>query len=601
MRLSTIQYHQRGIDGILQQQSILSKIQNQISSGKKILTPSDDPVGSTKALRLRQEIHSLEQLLKNGDAAQSALEFEDSVLGAINTLLQRVQELTVAGGNGALTDHDRNSIASELSSRFNELVDLANSKGSNGEYLFSGFKGQTKAVEPNGAQQFQFNGDEGQKYIKLGKSTQIPVSDSGKHLFFDIPTATIHSQTTSGIAQVVMPGSGLVPSGTLSTLDSNELILNSILVSPSLDDGISTTDPSASALAISNAINASSLDHGIQAQAQSNEVNLGVYTAAALGANEFTLNGIQVIDPGGTENSLLNTLAGLSEQTGVVASQPLGPGTDILLTAADGKNIQLETAGGATASFAHFDLTGGAQDSVQRSAVELRDQTAFTVGGLSPADVGLTAGTVPVTLNSGSGTISQAVLTASIPDPNESYSIVFNAGGTTFDIVANSNPNVPLEGFNDVAYVNGGSIDFLGIQVSISGVPNAGDVFQVGFEQPPSEDIFSTMQNLIHNLKNNGGDSARLSYELGVALTNLENTQTRILEVRAQVGARLNVIEDQREINHQIEFLAQSNLSQIEDLDYAEAISQLNQQTLTLQAAQQSYVRIQSLSLFNYL
>ena len=106
---------------------------------------------------------------------------------------------------------------------------------------------------------------------------------------------------------------------------------------------------------------------------------------------------------------------------------------------------------------------------------------------------------------------------------------------------------------------------------------------------------------MISGVKGNGGDGPRLSYEIGVGLSNLANFETRVLEVRAKVGARLNVIDSQKDTNQDLSFLATENLSRIEDLDLAEAITKLSQIRLSLEAAQQSYIKIQSLSLFNYL
>jgi len=84
-------------------------------------------------------------------------------------------------------------------------------------------------------------------------------------------------------------------------------------------------------------------------------------------------------------------------------------------------------------------------------------------------------------------------------------------------------------------------------------------------------------------------------------LTNIDTHMDNVYSARTRVGTRLNVIEQQRQINESGKFSQQTLLSQIEDLDYASAITQLNLQAVGLEAAQQSYVRIQGLSLFNFL
>lgn len=83
-------------------------------------------------------------------------------------------------------------------------------------------------------------------------------------------------------------------------------------------------------------------------------------------------------------------------------------------------------------------------------------------------------------------------------------------------------------------------------------------------------------------------------------LTDLDNAMGRILETRASVGARMNAIEEQKTANASFSVAVEQVRSTLEDLDYAEAISRFNQQLAALQASQQSFLKIQGLSLFDY-
>jgi flagellar hook-associated protein 3 FlgL len=74
-----------------------------------------------------------------------------------------------------------------------------------------------------------------------------------------------------------------------------------------------------------------------------------------------------------------------------------------------------------------------------------------------------------------------------------------------------------------------------------------------------------------------------------------------VLNVRAEVGARLSMLDDVQAAREDFNVEVQRNLSNLQDIDYAEAISRMNRQMLGLQAAQQSYTRVSQLSLFNYL
>ena len=75
----------------------------------------------------------------------------------------------------------------------------------------------------------------------------------------------------------------------------------------------------------------------------------------------------------------------------------------------------------------------------------------------------------------------------------------------------------------------------------------------------------------------------------------------KILEIRANVGARLNTVDKQIEINASFTLQLKTTLSEIRDLDFSEAVTKLNLRLVGLQAAQNAYTRVQGLSLFNYL
>ena len=107
------------------------------------------------------------------------------------------------------------------------------------------------------------------------------------------------------------------------------------------------------------------------------------------------------------------------------------------------------------------------------------------------------------------------------------------------------------------------------------------------------ENIFTTLETLATDLEANAPD--------GASLTQLDRAMDHLLEFRAVVGARLNAIDSQENINEALLLGLETTRSNIEDLDYAEAATRLSQQSITLQAAQQAFVRVQNLNLFNFL
>ena len=105
--------------------------------------------------------------------------------------------------------------------------------------------------------------------------------------------------------------------------------------------------------------------------------------------------------------------------------------------------------------------------------------------------------------------------------------------------------------------------------------------------------MFRSLDDFATDLEANAPDSTILT-RLDSAIDSMANT-------RASIGSRMNVIEGQRNSNESFSLVMEENRSNLEDLDYAEAISRFEQQLLALQASQQSFVKIQGLSLFNYI
>lgn len=186
MRISTGMIFDSGVNSIQQRTSSLLRTQQQISSGRRILSPSDDPVAAARALEVTQSKEINVQYLTAQDNAKSSLGVMDGQLSSATDLFARVRELTVQAGNAALTPADRKSIALELRTRFDELVGLANSTDGSGQYLFSGYQGTNKPFAGSVDSGVAYVGDDGQRTLRLSGSRNLPVSQSGNDLFMRI-------------------------------------------------------------------------------------------------------------------------------------------------------------------------------------------------------------------------------------------------------------------------------------------------------------------------------------------------------------------------------------------------------------------------------
>ena len=191
MRISTIQAFNTGVRGIQDNYSAATRTQEQISSGKRILTPADDPVASVRLLQLDQEASKLDQYKNNLTAATNSLTQQEAVLNSVNNLLQRVREITLEAGNGALDAGGRQALAQELAEREDELFGLVNSQNARGEYLFGGFKSGSQPFVRQDDGSYIYQGDEGQRSIQIGSARTVAINDNGKELFVDISNAGV--------------------------------------------------------------------------------------------------------------------------------------------------------------------------------------------------------------------------------------------------------------------------------------------------------------------------------------------------------------------------------------------------------------------------
>jgi len=418
MRISTIQAFNNGVQGLQKNYANAIRTQEQISTGNRILTPADDPVASVRLLQLEQQQSVLGQYKENLTAAKNSLAQEEVTLNSVNTVLQRVRELAVQAGNGALSQADRQSIAAELGERENELLGLMNSRNARGEYLFAGFQGKTQPFVRQADGSYRYEGDEGQRKLQIASSQSVPISDNGKKTFENVINA--------GRLQL-NPAAPPFPAG--STLEVSK---------PLVQDEVAFT-----------------------------------------GANPFPNGGVVVV------------FAGAPNQN-------------------------------------NYAVYGA----------------PYTVGDTPFPD--------------GGGTLDA--------DPDKADTLVFR-----------------------------------GVTLKFSGVPVGGETVQLTVDPTQQKQgILDTIAQLKTSLQ--GPVSGfQIGDAVAVALTNLDHGMTTVDSVRGEIGARLNVVETTQTDNEDVGLVNKSVQAELRELDYAEALSRLAFQSVILEAAQQSYVKVSGLNLFNKL
>ncbi len=207
-------------------------------------------------------------------------------------------------------------------------------------------------------------------------------------------------------------------------------------------------------------------------------------------------------------------------------------------------------------------------------------------------------GTFTVTANAnnaGTGLLGASTVTNAANYDGGTYQIQFTAGGGgAYNIVNGGGVTV-----SSGTYTNGSNISFDGLQIALSGTPVAGDEFTVAAST--NQSLFTTVQNLATALQSGTSSSTALSNTISGVLNNLDQALTKISDTQASVGGRLNTITSQQSVQTSQQTQLQTSIASLQGLNYAAAITQLDQQNTTLQAALQSYAQTQGLTLFKYL
>lgn len=338
-----------------------------LASGLRINSAKDDAAGMAIASRMTTQIRGLNQATRNANDGVSLAQTAEGALGEMINSLQRMRELAIQSANSTNSASDRAALNSEAQQLISEIDLIARTTEFNGLKLLDGSFGTSN---------FQVGANAGQ-VISVGMANART------------------SVLGGGYTEAVTSG-GLTATGAL-TGASGVLSLDGNVVT-GVDDGVSHNLGESSAIALSQAISA--LD-GFSASAAANVVSLGAVTdddgtaGIALASGDLTINGTAVVGAA-TNNADMADLINAANIDGVTAAVNAGA---IELTASDGRNIQVESAGGnADTVFATVDLSGAAVDSTAIAGFNIiSSNSTFTFDATTTAAAEgfvVTAGTV---------------------------------------------------------------------------------------------------------------------------------------------------------------------------------------------------------------
>ncbi len=174
-----------GVNASIQQnEASLQTAVNQLSSGKRVATPSDDPLAFANDLRSVASSATVDTYTKNAQSVMAQAQIADSALSSVVTSLTQAISLGTEGGNGTLTSTQRSSLAQQVQGLLGQVVSQANTT-SNGQALFAGTAGTATAfvADPTSVNGYTYQGNSDSNQAQVGQSFSVAVNISGDQIF----------------------------------------------------------------------------------------------------------------------------------------------------------------------------------------------------------------------------------------------------------------------------------------------------------------------------------------------------------------------------------------------------------------------------------
>ena len=219
MRITNAMLTGRALQNLQANYAGLARVQAQVSSGRRLNRPSDDPAQVRTAVKLRDTLNAIDQHLRNVDTAERLTDTADTALGSAGDVLQRARELAIQAANGTASSSDRQKIAVEVEQLGEALVALANAR-SGEDYIFSGLRTRTA---PYASVSSVYAGDGGALQARIAPGVTVNASVPGNEAFGAALSAL--DQLGTALAAGLPPDAGVI--------DALDTGLDSLLVARS--------------------------------------------------------------------------------------------------------------------------------------------------------------------------------------------------------------------------------------------------------------------------------------------------------------------------------------------------------------------------------
>ncbi len=332
----------------------LSRSFQRLSSGLRINSAADDAAGLAISTRFTSQVRGLSQAVRNTNDGISMAQTIEGAMQESESILQRIRELAVQAASDVNTKADRESINEEVDQLISELNRIGNTTTFNNQNVLNGKNVQTFFHVGAGARETLAFSIKDARASSLGRAAVL---------------------TTDAVTSIAFSEGDV----TINGVD--------VRATTGTDDTVSTSLATSSALAKATAINDSSEHTGVTARALDTVVNTGTDVGGGTldSTNYVEINGVTItgftVAQSDADDILVTEINAESSETGVVAS--LDSNNDLVLTAVNGRNIQVNTVGtgGAITGL----NAGAAGDTVSFAALEINSDEFIRVTGANAA------------------------------------------------------------------------------------------------------------------------------------------------------------------------------------------------------------------------
>ncbi len=196
MKISTQLLFERGSAQMSNVQTQLTQSQAQLAQGKQVLNASDAPNQAATIQRLKSILSRQDSYQSSLNTVKARLQGEDTTLQSVSNLLVRAKEVAVQGANDTLSSADRKSLGTEMQALRDQLLSLANTKDSNGNYLFSGSRVKQPAFVETANGSPVYMGDQTRMNVRVGEQRSIPINRTGTDAFVPVPRTDTNGKVT---------------------------------------------------------------------------------------------------------------------------------------------------------------------------------------------------------------------------------------------------------------------------------------------------------------------------------------------------------------------------------------------------------------------